>query len=728
MKKCSIIIPIYNAYESLKSCVKSVISSTDLRKHTLILINDKSTDSKIYDYLNKLAADKCLKDLNIKILENEENLGFVGTVNRGMKETKNDVLLLNSDTEVSKKWLDKIISCAYSNDDVATVTPFSNNATLVSIPHCLERNEIDNIDIEFYNRVLEKVSGNKYYELPTGHGFCMFIKREVLDNVGFFDDKTFGKGYGEENDFCYRCLDFGYRHLLCTNTIVYHKESQSFKNKKNDVLKSHLQILKERYPVYCERTEIWLRELPIKNLAEKIYYALKLNNDKPNVLVLIHDWMTKTGGTTLHLKDLISGLNCKMNFVILSVDNTNDIYNLTTVIDNEERNIHLKKIFKYSDFSFYNYEYKEMIDMIVTDFNIDKIHIHHMKGHYFDIADVAKERDIEIVITLHDFYSLCPTINMLECGLECCIDKKNKNCSSCLKKLKNIDNNMILEWQFRWHEFLKKCKNIITPSEDAKKQILKYYNDLKILSIEHGVEFKKSDYRPNIGNVINVAMIGVLCNHKGAGVLESLIKINNNKIKFHSFGYSEIPLLKKSKKNYVYHGLYQRSQLQKLLKDNNIDLICFFQKWPETYSYTLNEAISSGIPVLSFNIGAGAERITKHNFGWIIDINSKSENIIDKILTIKNDYKDYSNKLKQIDNYRIKSIGDMCKEYIKIYNLKPTVKEYMFVYLDNYIYPNEVELEKLNEIINSTKWKLVNKIKFPKGFVIAVRKIIKKGD
>lgn len=726
MKKCDIIIPIYNAYESLVECVNSVINSTDLNKHSLILINDKSTDYRINEFLEEIKNDYKLKKLNIETLENEENLGFVRTVNKGMKKSKNDVLLLNSDTVVSDNWLDKIVNCAYSADDIATVTPFSNNATLVSIPNCLERNEIDNIDIKEYNSTLEKICGKNYYELPTGHGFCLFIKRIALDTVGFFDDQSFDKGYGEENDFCYRCLDYGFRHLLCANTIVYHKESQSFKNKKNDVLEAHLKILKERYPVYCERTEIWLRELPIKNVANRIYYALNFNNKKPNVLVLIHDWMTKTGGTTLHLKDLVKGLNDKYNFVILSVDYSNEIYNLTTIVNNQEKNIHLKNIFKYSDFCFYNEEYNLMIEEIIDDFKIDTIHIHHMKGHYFNIVDIAEKKKIKTIITLHDFYCLCPTINMLECGKKCCIDNEEKKCGECLKLLKNMDNNNIKIWQIRWHDFLKKFDTIITPSNDAKNHILKYFKDLNISVIEHGVDFKKSKYKPVIKDKINVAMIGVLCNHKGANIFEALIKQKNDKIKFHSFGYSELPSLTKNKKNYLYHGLYKRENLPTLLKDNKIDLICFFQKWPETYSYTVNEAIAAGIPILSFDIGAGAERIKKYKFGWVVDVNLNANAIISKILDIYDDKKDYNDKIVQIDKYKMKSISDMCAEYNALYDTMHNKKEYSFKNLNKYIYQSESELEKLQNILNSTKWKLINKIKFPKSLVIIVRKILKK--
>lgn len=726
MNKCDVIIPIYNAYESLIECVNSVKKSTDLKKHRLILINDKSTDERIEQYLADLKEKNKKEKLNLEVLENEENLGFVKTVNRGMRESKDDVLLLNSDTEVSEGWLNKLIDCAYSSDDVATVTPLSNNATLVSVPNCLQRNEIDTINIEKYNEVLEAIFDNRYYELPTGHGFCLFIKRKVIEEVGLFDEESFDKGYGEENDFCYRCLDYGYRHLLCSNTIVYHKESQSFKTKRNEVLEKHLKILRERYPIYCKRTDMWLTELPIRNLANRIYYALNFSNNKPNVLILIHDWDTKTGGTTLHVRDLIGGLKDKYNFVILHKNNLSDNYVLSTIVGDDEKKLYLKYNFRYSDFCLNNIEYKEMIEDIIKDFNISTIHIHHLKYHYFDIVDIAKERNIKTIISLHDFYCLCPTINMLENGEKCCIDNKNKNCSKCLKKLKNIDNDIIKHWQEQWYNFLKKIDKIITPSMDAKNHILKYYNDLDINVIEHGIEFKKSNYVPHIEKQINVAMIGVLCNHKGGNILEELIKIGDKRIKFHSFGYSEIPSLQKNKSNYTFHGIYEREELHSLLENNKIDLICFFQKWPETYSYTLNEAISSGIPVLSFDIGAGAERIKKYKFGWLINKDVCYNDIEKKIIEIFDNKNDYSKKIEAIKKYKIKTVKQMCDEYDSIYISNNVKKDYKFNNLEKIIYKDKRDLERLNEILNSTKWKLINKIKFPKGIVHIVRKIMKK--
>ena len=171
MKNIDIVVPVYNAYEFTEECIKSILRNTDLKKHSLILINDKSPDEKILPMLKKYQQEN--QDKNIVVLENEVNLGFVGTVNKGMQYSKNDVILLNSDTEVTKNWIEKISQCAYSNKYIATVTPLTNNGTICSVPNFGIDNELpEGITLEEYAEMIEKISANRYPELTTGNGFC----------------------------------------------------------------------------------------------------------------------------------------------------------------------------------------------------------------------------------------------------------------------------------------------------------------------------------------------------------------------------------------------------------------------------------------------------------------------------------------------------------------------------------------------------------------------------
>eukprot|EP01035_Chromulina_nebulosa_P045440 gene45440-61565_t len=158
------------------------------------------------------------------LLENPENLGFVGTVNRGMAlSTQADVLLLNSDTEVANDWLDRLCATAYAQARNGTVTPFSNNATICSYPRFCEPNALPpGHTTASLDALAAQANPGAAVDVPTGVGFCMYIRRDCLDAVGLFDVPNFGKGYGEENDFCRRALARGWRNLHALDTFVLH--------------------------------------------------------------------------------------------------------------------------------------------------------------------------------------------------------------------------------------------------------------------------------------------------------------------------------------------------------------------------------------------------------------------------------------------------------------------------------------------------------------------------
>lgn len=729
---CDVIIPIYNAYEATVECIESVIKNTDFTKDSLILINDCSPDERISKHINSVKAQ--YPELNIVVIENEKNKGFVGTVNVGMRYSKNDVLLLNSDTIVGKNWLDKMKNCAYSQPKVGTVTAMSNNATLVSVPQGLMRNEIpDDITIDEYNDILSECSYRDYPTLPTAHGFCVYIRREALDVMGLFDEESFGRGYAEENDFSYRCMDYGFKNLMCDDVIVYHLESQSFSEERDKVLENHLNILKNRYPDYFKYIDNWCRAFPIDYICKNINYNLNLRKKK-NILVVIHEWDNVIGGTTIHVKDIVSSLLEFFNFHILFPDG--DRYIVESYFDKEVFRATMPFTMgitaKYNRF---NSEYNKLIDCIVRAYAIDAVHIHHMSGHFFDIADVTEKYNINSIITLHDFYSLCPSVNMLYCNEKYCEDIPEKNCAECLIKTNRASNNILPEWQSDWNKFLRKFNKVIVPSEDTKNKLKKVFSDIEITVIEHGVNNTKTDIVPTINGKLRVAFIGVICKHKGSDIIRELIK-TCKEVEFHTFGKSEFPDLKKNKPNYVFHGPYKREELSELLWKNKINVICFLQIWPETYSYTINEAVSAGIPVLSLDIGAGAERVKKYNLGWVLPRNASPKEIAEKLIQINKSIGEYNIAVENVKKYAFKSVTEMSIEYRYIYDnssdsphkvdceaLKQIIKEEKFLAPSNYVNSNAVYV--LNEIMSSTKWRLVSKLKIPHFISGPIKKVFR---
>lgn len=265
LNSIDIIIPIYNAFKDVVRCVDSV------RRHTptdcrIVLIDDCSTDECIATWFTELGLEG---DSRIVLLKNAHNLGFVGTANRGMSLTRHDVILLNSDTIVTSRWLAKLRRCADSDPLIGTITPFSNNAEICSFPLFCQNNSLDGLDIELVNRAMEASAVPEYPEIPTAVGFCMYIRRQLLDAVGLFDAETFGLGYGEENDFCMRALAAGYRNVLCDDTFIAHTGGRSFDLKTEELKKRNLQLLLEKHPQYLTLVQQFIANDPIAPIREQ---------------------------------------------------------------------------------------------------------------------------------------------------------------------------------------------------------------------------------------------------------------------------------------------------------------------------------------------------------------------------------------------------------------------------------------------------------------------------
>lgn len=252
-----IIVPIYNAAALLEDAL-SALRRTLGPNDRVLLIDDASTEPRIatlIDDFQRSAKFPVLSD------RNNVNLGFVRTVNRGMALSSGDVVLLNSDTVVTAGWLDRMLEAAASDARIATVTPFSNNAEICSFPEFCMPNAAP-VDAELLARIFSTATAC-YPDLPTAVGFCMYIRRRALDELGDFDAATFGRGYGEENDFCCRAAAHGWRNVLCDTAFVVHRGGASFALTGERPGGEALVRLNARYPRYNAQVAEFIRADPL---------------------------------------------------------------------------------------------------------------------------------------------------------------------------------------------------------------------------------------------------------------------------------------------------------------------------------------------------------------------------------------------------------------------------------------------------------------------------------
>ena len=297
-----VVVPVYNAVDDLERCVESVLAHTDCR-YRLVLIDDASPDPAVASYFAAL-AQRALPQ--VVLLRNRRNRGFPRTANRGMLLSRADVVLLNSDTVVTRGWLSALARCAASSATIGTVTPFSNNAEICSFPRfCVNNAPGVGDEPEAVRSALARAAVPTYPQLPTGVGFCFYIRRELIDAIGVFDP-AFGPGYGEENDFCMRALSAGYRSVLCDDAYVLHVGGRSFEGQKPELGTRNLALLLERHPRYAKIVEAFIAGDPLRPLRDAALAQLRVQASPARGVLHVTQSHGGGGGTGRHVRTLVA--------------------------------------------------------------------------------------------------------------------------------------------------------------------------------------------------------------------------------------------------------------------------------------------------------------------------------------------------------------------------------------------------------------------------------------
>ena len=319
MPNVTVVIPVYKDWTTLRECIESLKKYLPDR-HKVILVNDKGPDWEKMEHEILANIDQCS---NFFYFRNEENLGFVKTCNRAVFEldkTDNDILLLNSDTEVTSGFIDELLAVLYAAEKHGVVCPRSNNATLLTIP---VRNDLDDdltAEQSYISYCKLKRVLPRYQVLPTGVGFAMLIKRKLIVDYGLFDE-VYSPGYNEENDFCMRINQYGFNVVMANHAFVYHHESKSFGGRKKALDEEHFKILTSRYPYYLSTVRAYFdyQISPIDFFGDLIadVYA------KRKVLISLYEMPAAHNGTAQH------GLSLLDNFWALF----NDKYDISILIN-----------------------------------------------------------------------------------------------------------------------------------------------------------------------------------------------------------------------------------------------------------------------------------------------------------------------------------------------------------------------------------------------------------
>ena len=639
MTSVDIIIPVYGAADDLERCLSSVAHETDLARHGVILVVDGPQDARVEEVVNAFPP--------ARVLRNEQRLGFVQSVNRGMALSTNDVVLLNSDTIVTPRWLEKLIEALHSSTKIGTVTPLSNHATLVSVPRAFEENLLPTgFDAASLAALIERVSRRAYVPLPTAVGVCMVIRRAVLDEIGLFDAKPFGLGYGEENDFCMRATAKGWLHIADDATFIYHAGHRSFGASRAKLQKRAARRLDRLHPAYRTAIARFMKEDPLAPVRVRIVAALggirhpvpraggsgsgkhppAPGSHRPapttrSVVHLVHGWPPfEHAGTELYAYWLVrrqlqhrqvsvytrlAGPARDEGEAVELMDEgarvrfvTNNFTRRNPLARNAIRDRALER-----DFARFLREERPQL-----------VHIHHLAGHAFSLAHVARRMGIPIVHQIQDWWSLCARVNLFDAKGRRCTGPGIAKCAACAP-LTGIPPaplwNRVLHRIRRWaaRRALATADAYVMGSEAIRKDYEALLpRDAQMFVLPYGIELEPRHVpRPPALRPLRFGFVGSVMPHKGLHVADEAFRgIDPSTATLHAWGNtSASPEYASALRSVSFEGTFDERDKASVFA--SMDVLIVPSIGLESFGLAAREAMASGVPVIATADGALTE-------------------------------------------------------------------------------------------------------------------------
>lgn len=622
----TVIIPVYKNLSDLSNCLDSILECSD-REFNLLVINDSPIDKSVTDYLvdyEKRFNSKYIGSAEYRYLINDVNLGFVKTTNLGMSKCEGDVILLNSDTIVSNDWISRLV--AYKKfKQVASVTPLSNSASICSFPKFnTNQSHYRNLKPSQIDSVFSRIPQDLCHEAPTGVGFCMLMTREAIDQIGVFDSITFKLGYGEENDWCMRAIAAGFKNLIAPNVYVAHEHGASFKAVANlsSIRLDNARALSKKHPSYNSQVQAYLSRNELSQITPILVHALDyeyfIKTNKTTALIVTHG----LGGGSTHFSAIVQATKQESGVDCVRLTKRSDKIVMSHKAQSKE--------FKYS---------KSALSALIHSLGPESIMLNHsITWDIEEIHDIFTNIEIPFGVYLHDFYWVCPSINLMNSlGKFCDAEQSTKTCDSCfsamdpnIKRWANstVQSIGVAGWRRLSYEIFRKSQAIACPSENTKAYYVKYFPEFEskidVWQRETNLtQINNFSKRTKESDRLSVISLGGISKIKGSDViyeLHDLIKDRNLPIDLTIIGTISPPTRRfKHEKTLSVTGQYSQSEIGSLIAKRKPSIGLILSIIPETYSYTTSELFANQIPILCFNVGAQADRVKEVDGGWALD-------------------------------------------------------------------------------------------------------------
>jgi O-antigen biosynthesis protein len=605
LRTVDVVIPVFRDVGRTQACIEAVLNSVNETQLHVVVINDASPEAGLTQWLRDRADSA-----GFELIEHVDNRGFVASANEGLRlHPDRDVVLLNSDTEVANDWLDRLCACADLDPRTATATPFSNNATICSFPVPNVANPLPvGWTVARLDALFARVNAGQSREIPTGVGFCLFLRRSCLDDIGFFDEQHFGRGYGEENDFCLRAANRGWVNRLCGDVFVYHAGGASFGAQGSDLREKASAVMDALHPDYQGVVREFVRLDPLAPLRERVSAEILLQSLADTAAAgrcVLHVLGLGGGGSALNVRQL-AGMDASEgspgHLILFLGEQTAFLQDLRSGLYYPLHGVEALRT---------------GVATLVYALGIVTIHWHVVNDAAMALSEALSGIGCRQVVTLHDV------------GFASLTAFSDQQAAS--------DEQGDEAWRRRVTRFLERAAAVLAPSQFVAELCAEVTGKAiearviphpgppgrQVSAVIDGAQIarrcREAGFRP--GEPV-VGLVGALGEHKGAAHWRRMREValeQGRRVNWVLIGYADPELTPSVQERCVIHGAYLPEELGALLDGYGVDLVYFPPGMPESFSYALSDAWLAGWPVVVHDRGALGERLREHpEGGWIL--------------------------------------------------------------------------------------------------------------
>ncbi|NEM91718.1 glycosyltransferase [Galbitalea soli] len=619
-----IVVPVHNGGEIVLDCLRALERHSGRRR--IVVIDDHSTDEWTLGMLDGIRSEG-----RIEVIRNEVNLGYTRTANKATQlDPAADVVLVNSDAIVGPLWVERLRWTAYSMNGVAAVSAFSDYAGGFALPERGIKNDWpEHLGWANVARFIAQESRNWALEAPTAHGFCMYIRRAALDAVGLFDEESFPRGYGEENEWSMRAISAGFTTVGAPHVFVQHAQGASFGDSRTELIANARAIVDELHPSYSPFVGQWFSSKQYATVsADSARMRSILGTDpvRPRTLYVLHD---ANGGTPETNRDLMNGLaHLQDSFLLMARRNM-----IRLVHWDNGHAIEIARWMPASPFILtdtWRDDYAALVTEIIVKYAIEVVHVRHLIDQPLTtVPEVCRMLGVPMILSTHDFYYICPSVHLLDQNAHFCGGVCTPGEGPCtlptefVRGAPTLKHDWINEWRRRSSTVLDAATRVIATTRSAASIYNANYPRYadKMTLIEHGRDLagnwstlrKGRERRPG---PVRVACAANWALHKGTEYIARIVAATQGQVEWHILGQGSDFLGEAA----VDHGTYHRESFRDVMDTIDPDFMGLFSIWPETYSHTLTEAWALGIPVLATDLGAVADRVRDFGGGILFDV------------------------------------------------------------------------------------------------------------